>query len=345
MLESFKNKRIKFNKRGIQKDFILKSKKILNITSKDLSKKLEVNQRTLSDWSREKFTIPYSSANKLSKLTHTPIPDDYSIIDLKDHLKKIGQKGGRKRIAIYGKITLNEEYRNKRWREWWEKIGQYKKKPKGFNSLIKINIPSKNKQLAEFIGIMLGDGGIAPYHIHITLSDNEKEYAYYVMNLITSLFKVNPKIHKVKKANAIDIVVQRKNLVDFCQHLGLVLGNKVKKQVDIPEWVKENESFLKACIRGLIDTDGCFYTNSYFVNNKEYSYFKIAFTSASNPLINSVYIALIKFGFMARISKNHKDVRIEGTQYVNKYIDEIGSHNEKHLVKIEKWKNNHNMVK
>ena len=121
--------------------------------------------------------------------------------------------------------------------------------------------------------------------------------------------------------------------------------NEVKKQVDIPEWIKENEIFLKACIRGLIDTDGCFYTNSYYVNGKKYSYFKIAFTNASAPLISSVFTALVKFGFKARISKNNKDVRIEGTQYVNKYVDEIGSHNNKHLEKIEKWKNIRNMLK
>lgn len=84
--------------------------------------------------------------------------------------------------------------------------------------------------------------------------------------------------------------------------------------------------------------NGCFYINSYIVGGKKYSYFKIAFTSASVPLINSVAKTLINFGIHARISKNHKDVRIEDRQYVLKYIQDIGSHNNKHLQKIEKWK-------
>lgn len=345
MLESFKNIRIKFDKKGIQRDFILKSKESLGITNLKLAKKLKVHPRTLSDWARERFTMPQSSVKKLSQLANIPIPKNYSIIDLKDHLKKIGEKGGKKRILLYGKVTLNEEYRNTRWREWWKNIGQHKEKPEGFNYLIKIKIPSKDEQLAEFTGIMLGDGGIAPYHIHITLSDKEKEYTYYITNLIVKLFGVKPKIYKIKKAKAVDIVVQRKNLVNFCQEIGLVLGSKVKKQVDVPEWVKVDKFFLKACIRGLIDTDGCFYINSYCVNNKKYSYFKIAFTSSSLPLIQTVFTALTDFGINARISKNKKDVRIEGSQYVDKYINEIGSNNNKHLDKIKQWKNNSNMVK
>ncbi len=345
MLELFKYERVKFNKKGEQKQFLLKTKELLGMTDLKLAQKLKVSKRTLSDWKREKFSISKIDAQKLAKLANISLPKDHSIVDLNNHLKSIGQKGGRKRIILYGKIALDEEYRNKKWREWWQDVGQYKKKPKKFNTIIKIRIPSKNEKLAEFVGIMLGDGGIAPYHIHITLSNKEKEYCKYIVKLIYELFEVNPKIYKIKKAKAIDIVVQRKNLVNFCQQIGLVQGSKIKNQIDIPEWIKENKIFLKACIRGLVDTDGCFYINSYNVNNKRYSYFKIAFTNSSFPLIKSVFTTFGSLGFHSRISKNKKDVRIDKEKYVNEYIKEIGSSNKKNLDKIEQWKNNHNMVK
>jgi transcriptional regulator with XRE-family HTH domain len=345
MSEPFKNKRIKFNKKGVQKKFILEARELLNMSGLKLAQKLDINQRTLSDWIREKFSMPYDCAQKISKLAKISIPSDYYIFELKDHLRKIGKIGGKNRIILYRKIALNEEYRNKKWQEWWREIGQYKKKPKGFKSLVKIKIPGKDEKLAEFTGVMLGDGGIAPYHVHITLSNKEKEYANYLINLINKLFGIKPKIYKIKKAKAIDIVVQRKNLVDFCQKIGLVLGNKVKKQVDIPEWVKENKNFSKACIRGLIDTDGCFYINSYYVNNKKYLYFKIAFTNGSKPLVLSVFRKLKDLGINSRVSKNYKDVRIESRKHVLKYIEEIGSNNHKHLQKIEKWKKSNNMLK
>jgi transcriptional regulator with XRE-family HTH domain len=345
MSESYKNARIKFNKKGVQKNYISKVKKVLKITGSKLAKKLDISQRTLSDWAREKFHISYIGAQKLYKISGVPVPSPNIIIKWKEHLRKIGKVGGKNRIMLYGKIALNEEYRNKKWREWWQEVGQYKKNAPGFQSLIKIKIPKKDKRLAEFVGIMLGDGGVAPYHIHITLSNKEKRYIQHITKLIIKLFGLAPKIHKLKYAKAIDIVVQRKQLVDFCQEIGLVLGNKVKQQVDIPQWIKENKSFSKACIRGLIDTDGCFYTNSYYSNRKRYSYFKIAFTSASLPLITSVAEIFRRFGFNARISKNKKDVRIESSEYVSRYINEIGSNNSKHLEKIEKWKNSRNMLK
>ena len=132
--------------------------------------------------------------------------------------------------------------------------------------------------------------------------------------------------------------------MDFCQQIGLVQGNKTKHQIDIPEWIKENKAFSKACLIGLVDTDGCFYTNSYYINNKKYSYFKVAFTNASKPLISSVFKILNDLDIKARISKNYKDVRIESRRYVFKYTQKIGSHNDKHLKKIKKWKNSLNML-
>ena len=126
--------------------------------------------------------------------------------------------------------------------------------------------------------------------------------------MINELFGVIPKICKLNNAEAVKIAVNRKQLVDFCQKIGLVKGNKVRQQIDIPQWIKNNKKFSIACIRGLIDTDGCFYTNSYYSHGKKYFYFKIAFTSASRPLINSVAGALMNFGIKARISNNFKDV-------------------------------------
>ena len=116
------------------------------------------------------------------------------------------------------------------------------------------------------------------------------------------------------------------------------MGNKVVHQVDIPEWIKNNKAFSRECIRGLFDTDGCFFVHNYVSKGRKYSYLKIAFTSASLPLLSSVAKTLINFGFNVRITKNHKDVRIEDSKYVLKYIREIGSHNQKHLDKIKKWK-------
>lgn len=314
------------------------------MNGREFAEKFKISQRTLTAWTHEKVTISLISAQKISKLASVQIPKHHTIIDWRLHLQKAGEIGGRNRFTMYGRVALDEQHRKNKWEEWWETVGQYKKRPKGFQSTLKIKIPRKNKLLAEFVGIMLGDGGVNEYHISVTLSSKEKEYILYVNNIIKKLFVVVPKIHKHTHAEAVSIFVNRKQMVDFCQEIGLVKGNKIKQQIDIPNWIKENQDFSKACVRGLIDTDGCFYNNSYIVNGKKYSYFKVAFISASKPLISSIAEILGDLGIKVVINKHYRDIRIVESQYVLKYVQEVGSNNQKHLKKIKKWKKTNNML-
>ncbi|MEI6281072.1 MAG: LAGLIDADG family homing endonuclease [bacterium] len=344
MAEPLITNRIKFNKKGVQSKFILHSKEVLNLTWYMFAQKLNVNPRTLSEWVGEKFTMSEKAAKMMSKMSRLKIPENNIIINWNDHLKKISKSGGRAIMAKYGRVSKDEKYRKERWEKWWEDTGQYKEYPKGFQSLLKIKIPKKDNLLAEFAGIMLGDGGVNQFYVTVTLSSTEKQYIIFVSKIINRLFNVVPIIYNHKDAKAVRIVINRKQMVDFCQEIGLVRGNKIKQQIDIPNWIKENQDFSKACIRGLIDTDGCFYNNSYIVNGKKYVYFKIAFISASKPLISSVAEILGDLGIRVVINKHYRDIRIVESQYVLKYIQEIGTHNGKHLQKIKKWKKSSNML-
>lgn len=343
MVELYISNRIKFNQKGVQSRFLINAKKMLNLTGVSFSKKLNISQRTLTDWSREKFHMSEIVAKKIFSLTGIPIPMPNTVFTWNEHMKNIGKKGARARLLKYGSVSLNESYRKKKWREWWDEIGQYKKPALGFQSLIKNRIPRKNKLLAEFVGIMLGDGGITNYQICVTLSIKEGQYTLFVTKIIKKLFGTTATISKLRDAEAVKIVVSRRQLVDFCQEIGLVKGNKIRQRIDIPEWIKADISFAKVCVRGLIDTDGCFYVNSYNSNNKIYTYFKIAFVSASVPLLKSVQDILHNSGIHSVICyrKGQKggDVRIVSHEDVTKYVNTIGSNNEKHLKKIREWQN------
>ena len=339
------NNRIKFNEKGIQKNFILRAKNSLELKWYEFAQKLKISPRTLADWKREEVTISEDSAKKISKLTNIAIPKNHSITDWRIHLQNAGKIGGRSRFIKHGSVSIDEEYRKKKWREWWKKTGRYSKNTLRLQTPKKIKIPKRSKLLAEFVGIMLGDGGITPYHIDITLGENEKNYIQYVGGVIYKLFSVIPKTYELKTSKATSITVGRKALVNFCQEIGLVLGNKIKQQIDIPNWIIENKTFLRECIRGLFDTDGCFFIHNYVSHGRRYSYLKITFTSASAPLVDSVADALINLGINVRISKNYRDksgrggdVRIDDALCVKKYIQKIGTHNQKHLDKIKKWK-------
>lgn len=92
----------------------------------------------------------------------------------------------------------------------------------------------------------------------ITLNKNELKLRQRVIELLNNIGK-EPKIHHLKSSEAIQIVVYSIELVDKLVELGLETGNKVKNQVGVPKWLKNNEEYSRACLRGLIDTDGTIY--------------------------------------------------------------------------------------
>ena len=59
---------------------------------------------------------------------------------------------------------------------------------------------------------------------------------------------------------------------------GLKAGNKVKHQVSVPQWIKENQRFVNRGLKGLFDTDG-----SISVLKKKKALL-LDFTNASLPL-------------------------------------------------------------
>ena len=127
-----------------------------------------------------------------------------------------------------------------------------------------------------------------------------------------------------------DVTISRKGLIAYMSSVGLVVGHKVRHQVDIPGWILDNEEYSLACVRGLMDTDGCVFTHRYKVGGKIYKYKKIAFTNKSKPLLNSVYSILKNIGLHPRFSTTF-DVRLDSIQDVKSYMKIIGTHNNKHL--------------
>lgn len=194
-----------------------------------------------------------------------------------------------------------------------------------------IHRPKKSTELAEFIGIMIGDGNIAKYQVKISLHRiDDYEYSLFVSNLITRLFGINPHIQPRKRNLADDLVISRIELVEFLQELGLPLGNKIKSLINIPGWITNNPDFLTACIRGLVDTDGCIFDHSYHSKGKRYCYKKLDFTSASDALRNSVYEYFRELGMHPRFS-SRSGVRIESKADIELYFKLISSNNPKHL--------------
>ena len=327
MAEKYISKRVLFPK-GSQETFL--KQVFATISTQEAAKLCNLSERTIRDWRREKFSMDFASLSKLCKKIGISLPKEVKLEERYWYAKKGAQAGGLARYKKYGNVGGDEKYRKKKWFEWWEQKGKYSFHPI-LNAPKKIRRPRPSQELAEFVGIVLGDGGISRYQVTITLhSEDDKEYGKFVVSLMKKLFAVPVGIHPSNRDKVIDYVVSRVDLVRFLEKIGLKQGNKVKHQVDIPNWIKQNENYSIACVRGLVDTDGSVFTHNYKVKGKIYSYKKLSFTSHSKPLRESVFEILKGLGLRVRFDSGY-DVRIDSREDMEKYFQIVGSHNPKHL--------------
>ena len=189
-----------------------------------------------------------------------------------------------------------------------------------------------NPQLSEFVGAIIGDGclygNFNKYVIMLTGSIKyDNEYYQYFQKILSDM-GVNSvlKIH-----GGLRLVIQNKKLFQFLQNeLGMKYKGKKTLEVEIPRKILMSEKNLKACLRGLFNTDG-----SIFTADKPGSpnYPSIEFTTVSKNLSSQLVEILRNFGFRARLRfydpkvrkyKRTYKIALNGYEMVNKWYYEMG---------------------
>lgn len=192
-----------------------------------------------------------------------------------------------------------------------------------YNRCVKINSVQLNEDLAEFIGIMLGDGNIGIYsnaknHLYyrcgITLNCNEHLVISNVVQLCHTIFGLTPHIRKRKNANCIEISMNKREVVNTLISNGLKNGSKIKNESGIPQWILENQNYIVKCLKGLIDTDGSIYIN------KSNQIVYIGFTTHCKQLLNDVANAFSLID--VKITKaSWRYLNITSKRCVKKFLD------------------------
>lgn len=324
--------RLQFKKGELRK-FIINVQNKLNLNSKETGKLVGVSSRTINDWKREKFNPSNIVINKLSEKTNIPIPK-HRILNEFWYAKKGASLGGKMRFKIHGVIGDIESRRRGGQISWLKRKDNPLLLRKYMNTFSK---PKESIKLAELIGIILGDGTIHKGQCVIYLNSNtDKQYALFTQNLINSLFKLPVSLRKANRDNVLRVSISGTNVVKYLVEKGLKIGNKVLLQVGVPDWVWTKGEYIKACIRGLIDTDGCFVIHKYKVKNKKYHYPKICFSNHSEPLLDFVFKGLKKLGFNPKRTVDY-DVWLHNQNEVKRYLKDIGTSNIKpNIAKILK---------
>lgn len=118
-------------------------------------------------------------------------------------------------------------------------------------------------KLVELIGILLGDGSIRKYSLRIDLNRvDEAEYVNYVYNLLYEVFAKYPKkenrkgVDGVNEGKGVRLNVHGIKIINFLIKLGLKIGDKIKNEVEVPDWILLNKYLIPFALKGLFDTDG-----------------------------------------------------------------------------------------
>lgn len=299
-----------------------------------LSRLLGVHERTIRDWRRGKYTIPHGALNQMLQQANLS-RDIVKSEQVGDwwYASAAGRKGGRIYMKKYG--TLGDERSRKLGGETSyrlrhsSKVDIYARK--------QILTPPHSAELAEFCGIMMGDGSIGAYQISIALdSRSDAIYAKYVMQLVKNLFGLVPRLRVRHRLNCVVVEVSSVELAEQLVGLGLPFGDKLKQGLSIPCWIQENGTYLTRCIRGLFDTDGSVFQEVHTIKGKRYGYKRLSFVSASTVLLDEFRAALTGLGICSK-KRGAKTIKIERFTDIENYFKIVGSSNPKHLYRYHDY--------
>lgn len=317
-----------------QRRFLIEVCEALGVNTEQAGKLVGISGRNYRDWVNGKLLPRKDAVMKLSELSGLPIP---TIIEEREEWwsgRVNGKIGGLKRIKKYG-VTFTDEDRIKGGHmsqlhrlqdpEYYRKLG--------CSVPNKFRRPDKSEDLAEFLGIVLGDGGLTRGQCEISLHMiDDIEYSKHVQHLADELFGAKSSISSYPKHNVIKVVISGIMFTQLLEQLGLRRGNKIKHQVDIPGWIKENPVYLRACMRGLYDTDGGTFTHNHVVSGHQYKHFGVTFTSASKPLIKSYGEGLRQNGFA--IHAQGVNIFLYGTKVSQRFFDTFKPNNPKSRARL-----------
>lgn len=242
---------------------------------------------------------------------------------------------------VFNKFSLKNKYKkfieDKKDNNWGRAKGGTISKGK----TKEIRIPKESVELAEFYGIMLGDGNLTKiksykkgtYQIRI-VGDSRYDKFYlmsYVKPLIEKLFNIQVVYCKSKDKNALNLVATSIKLIEFLESKGFKPGDKIRNQLEIPLWIKNNKEYLRACLRGLYDADGSAYK---LTNQNSY---QICFTNYNNKLLQDARNSLISLGINPSQVTKGRDILITKKSELRKFLNGVGFSNEKHFNKVKMW--------
>lgn len=151
---------------------------------------------------------------------------------------------------------------------------------------------ARTEQLAFFIGLTLGDGHIGKFPrsevLRIVLGTDKPLLWQYTVSVVRTVFAKEPHVRQRKHAACVDITLYQTRL---SERLGIPIGSRRKFVITLPEWIRSNQQYLTACLKGLFEAEG-----SYSFHAPTYTH-NLSFSNRNPALLDEVERSLTCLGF------------------------------------------------
>lgn len=115
----------------------------------------------------------------------------------------------------------------------------------------------RNGDLAELIGIVLGDGHLYKHDrcdsLRIVGDSKKMGFVIHSAKLIKEVFGKDATIVKVKSSNAVTITIYEQHIA---KRINLPHGSRKDFEYTLPSWISRNRSFRIRFLRGLYEAEG-----------------------------------------------------------------------------------------
>lgn len=183
-----------------------------------------------------------------------------------------------------------------------------------------------DSQMAEFCGIVMGDGNIwtnwHKFEVTITGSPRDKDYLDHVAAYVISSIK--PSVYYRLRGRGLRLTIYSKRLFDFLvYHIGFGVGTD-KCSGELPRKLRPRALYL-SFIRGFFDTDGSIFTSD---KKGAPNYPTLEITNENSTLLLDIKQFLLKEGIRATFRKSNKGtfkIAVHGKMMIRRWLTLIGS--------------------
>lgn len=157
----------------------------------------------------------------------------------------------------------------------------------------------KDGDLAELIGVILGDGHIRKYprteELSIFSNSNNSGFVKRYSFLVKKIFGKKPAANQHSGENCIRIRIYEKNI---SSRLGIPFSPRGMLKIIIPGWIISNKKYIVRYLRGLYEAEG-----NFSIHLPTYTY-KMQFSNRNVSILKNVFRLVSKLGFHPHSGKD-----------------------------------------